>query len=167
MMVAARVMPHNSLYSHAFINLNVPSNRSVVTFLLLKKKSQRHDTWKCDDAAEWCRSSGHRMANWSVPLAPTTAPPSRYPCTHEHNWNVETKLWWYSTWVNCFVFTLVIHRRPNRCEMGRNKQREENIWVSANFCDFHSMCTHSGGLPLKLNDLKTTSTRWPGPARKV
>nr|ABX00743.1 IP22037p [Drosophila melanogaster] len=37
MVVAARVMPHNSLYSHAFINLNVPSNRSVVTFLL-----QRH-----------------------------------------------------------------------------------------------------------------------------
>lgn len=36
-------------------------------------------------------------------------------------------------------------------------------------CHFQTMCfnTHSGGDPLKLNEVNCTSTRCPGPARNI
>ncbi len=42
-------------------------------------------------------------------------------------------------------------------------------YIKYNNCHTQTMCkcTHSGGDPLKLNEVNCTSTRCPGPARNI
>lgn len=63
--------------------------------------------------------------------------------------------------------TLVIRRQLRHC---RAKERQRNCFSLADNIQMNVKVTnrtYSGGDPLKLNDVKTTSTRCPGPAKKI